>query len=444
MLSKSKIVRGIRCQKSLWLNVHKSELSVVIPSQQAIFAQGTDVGVLAREYFPGGELALTGDHPDSGSAERTRELIRQGVKTIFEATFVYDHTLVAVDILTCINGKWKLVECKSTTEVKTEHIVDVATQFYVVAGAGIPLDDALVMHLNNKYVRRGNLEITQLFACESVLTQVLGKQEFVKANIVTLIDMLGRDEPELPMGKQCTEPYECDFRVYCRSLLPVVNVPAPDHTPSIWHDAIRKRIESFGYPLYFFDFETIRPCIPMFDESRPYQQIPFQYSLHYREIKDGTTSHSAYLAWPEGDPRLKLIEQLINDTRQPGKILTYNVTFERTRLKELARDFPEYKKELEGIISRLEDLMPVFRSKEWHTPSIGSGYSIKAVLPLLAPELSYETLEITNGGDASSQFLDLYQSTDRQLIEQTRKALLEYCHLDTLAMVRIMEELEKI
>jgi len=444
MLSKSKIVRGIRCQKSLWLNVHKPELSLVAPSQQAIFARGTDVGVLARDYFPGGELALTGDRPDTGSVDRTRELIRQGVKTIYEATFVYDHTLVAVDILTCIDGRWNLVECKSTTGVKPEHITDVAVQYYVVTGAGIALEDASVIHLNNRYIRKGEQEIKNLFSCKSVLTEVQQKQEFVGKNIVPLLEMLGNDEPAMGMGKQCTDPYECDFQVYCRSLQPLKPVPEPDHTPIIRKDAIHKQLENFGYPVYFLDFETISPAIPMFDESRPYQQIPFQYSLHYRETREGETFHSAYLAWPDGDPRRELIEQLINDTRQPGKILTYNVSFERTRLKELARDFPPYKIELEGIINRLEDLMPVFRRKEWHAPSMGRGYSIKTVLPLMAPELSYETMEIANGGDASSQFLRLYGNEDQQLIERTRKALLEYCYLDTWAMVRIMDELEKI
>ena len=186
------------------------------------------------------------------------------------------------------------------------------------------------------------------------------------------------------------------------------------------------------------------PAVPMFDESRPYQQIPFQYSLHYKESKSSEPEHTAYLAWPEGDPRTTLIEQLIRETARPGKILVYNMNFEKQRLQEMSRDFPEYRKELQEIISRLEDLMLPFRRKDWHTPSMGRGYSIKTVLPLMCPELSYNGLEISDGGDASSRFAALYGNNNRELIVQTREALLKYCQLDTWAMVRIVEELEKI
>jgi hypothetical protein len=444
MLSKSRITKGLRCNKALWLQVHKPEQSVISEATKSVFAIGTDVGILARDFFPGGELALNGDRPDSGSVERTQELIRNGVKTIYEATFVFDHTLVAVDILTREDGAWKMVECKATTQVKNEHIIDVAVQYYVVTGAGIPLKDASVMHLNNQYVRRGQLEVKRLFACESVLDQVRGQQEFVKQNIVSLLEMLGKEEPEVAMAKQCNNPYECDFQIYCSSFIPPVEVPEPDHTPAVRKEAIRRWLDRYDYPLYYFDFETIMLAVPRFDESRPYQQTPFQYSLHYRESKESEPEHIAYLAWPEGDPRKALIEQLIHDTRRPGKILVYNETFEKQRLQELARDFPEYRKELHEIISRLDDLMSPFRGKDWHTPSMGRGYSIKTVLPLMVPELSYHDLEIQDGGDASSRFAALYDTSDPELIRQTREALLQYCRLDTLAMVRIVEELEKL
>jgi hypothetical protein len=444
MLSKSRITKGLRCHKALWLQVHKPDLSVVSEATKSVFAIGTDVGILARDFFPGGELAVTGDRPDTGSVERTQELIRQGKKTIYEATFVYDNTLVAVDILTREDGAWKMVECKATTQVKPEHVMDVAVQYYVVTGAGIPLEDASVMHLNNRYIRRGALEVNRLFTCECVLKQVQEQQQLVRENIVSLLDMLGKEEPIRAIGKQCNSPYECDFQVYCKSLLPPLEVPAPDHTPAVRKEAIRKWLERYGYPLYYFDFETFMPAVPRFDESRPYQQIPFQYSLHYRESKGSEPEHTAYLAWPEGDPRKALIEQLIRDTLRPGKILVYHQAFEESRFRELARDFPEYRDALHAIISRLEDLMSPFRGKDWHTPSMGRGYSIKTVLPLMVPELSYHDLEIQDGGDASSRFAALYDTTDRQLIDQTREALLQYCHLDTLAMVRIVEELERI
>ncbi|MCX6227379.1 MAG: DUF2779 domain-containing protein [Bacteroidia bacterium] len=408
--------------------------------------RGTNIGVLARDYFPGGVMAVEGEYPSRESAIRTQELIDQGVETIYEATFIYDDTLVAVDILTKIEGNWQLFECKGSTAVKPHYIRDLAVQLYVVTGAGIPLADAFVMHLNNTYVRRGSLDIHELFTCESVFGQAMGVQDDIPQRLMEFREMLQGEEPRIEIGKHCNSPYPCDYMEYCQGLLPISDiepVSETDNSPMIRHDSVRQQLAQYGYPLYFLDFETIQPAVPLFDESRPCQQIPFQYSLHYLQEKGGELIHSDFLAWPEGDPRPDLIRNLIEATRGTGKILTYNVTFDRWMLREMARDFPEYSVELQEIISRLEDLMPVFRRRDYYFPSMGRGYSIKTVLPLMVPELSYNELEINNGGDASSFFLQLYESNDTELIEQTRQNLLKYCHLDTLAMVRILGELEE-
>ena len=162
MLSKSKYTRGINCQKSLWLYVNKIEDRLVSEASMAVMSQGTSVGELAREYFPGGKMAVLEDYPCLESAERTREFIAQGVETIYEATFIFDDTLVAVDILHKNNGKWSLYEVKSTNSVKPQHIKDVAVQYYVLKGSGLDLEDAFLMHLNGAYVRRGKVDVKHL------------------------------------------------------------------------------------------------------------------------------------------------------------------------------------------------------------------------------------------------------------------------------------------
>jgi hypothetical protein len=432
MLSKSKFIRGEKCRKSLWLHIHQRDLSVVSDTQQAIMNRGTRVGELARDYFPGGVMAVEGEYPTAESARRTRELIDQGVETIYEATFIYDDTLIAADILTKTDGQWHLFECKGSTIVKPYYIRDLAVQMYVVTGAGITLADASVMHLNNQYVRRGSLALTELFTCVSVFGVAKGMQDDIPQLLAEFREMLQGEEPQVAIGGHCNSPYACDFMEYCRGLLPTDDSePASesDNSPVIHHDFVRNQLAQFGYPLYFLDFETMQPAVPMFDESRPYQQIPFQYSLHFLTQKGGELIHSDFLALPAGDPRPDLIRNLIEATRGAGKILTYNVGFERWMLREMARDFPEYSGELQDIISRLEDLMPVFRSKNYYFPSMGDGYSLKAVLPLMVPELSYKDLEINNGGDASSLFLQLYDSDDAALIEKTRQDLLKYVTL---------------
>jgi hypothetical protein len=445
MLSKSKFIRGEKCQKSLWLYVHSPELAMIDDSQLAIMNRGTKIGVLAREYFLGGVMAVEGEYPTRVSALRTQELIDQGVETIYEATFIHDDTLVAVDILTRTDRVWKLFECKGTTGVRDYHILDIAVQVYVVAGAGMSLADASVLHLNNQYVRHGSLDVQRLFTSDSVFDQVLKLQDMIPERINLFRMMLDAGEPLIGMGNQCDSPYPCDFKDYCHNLLP----DSPAETleeiidpPIVHHNLVRKWLDQFGYPLHFLDFETIMPAIPLFDQSRPYQQIPFQYSLHYLSKKSGQLVHSDYLAWPNGDPRPDLIRTLIAATRATGKILVYNATFEKRCLNEMANDFPEYADDLLRIRGRIEDLARVFQSKSFHFPHLGRKYSLKLVLPLLVSDLSYKDLEINNGGDASAMFEQLYTSTDTEHIEKIRENLLKYCHLDTLAMVRIMEVLE--
>ena len=429
MLSKSKFTRGIICPKSLWLYVNKREERLIDEATMSIFAQGTDVGELARQYFPGGRMAMLEDYPNFDSAKRTQELIRQGVETIYEATFVYNKTLVAVDILTKINGEWQLFEVKSTNGVKEQHIKDVAVQYYVVNGCGIHLKDASVMFFNRDYVRQGELDIQSLFTYQSILAEVLDVQTFVAENIEVLLKLEKQaNEPLIEMGSQCTSPYNCDFTDYCLQLLPLQpeeKAMELSNEPLVNSDEIKAFLDDNPYPLYFFDFETIMPGVPMFDNSRPYQQIPFQYSLHYKENKGSELIHYEYLAKNEGDSRTELIRQLIENTQQPGYILVYNIAFERTRLKEMMRDFPQYAGELSAIIDRLVDLMPIFRRKHFVTESMQESYSIKYVLPALCPDLSYSELDINNGGDASAMFLALYEETDEEIIRKTRENLLK-------------------
>jgi hypothetical protein len=343
---------------------------------------------LARKYFPGGVMAVEGEYPTRESATRT-----------------------------------------------------------LVTGAGIPLADAVVMHLNNQYVRRGELDVHHLFTHESVWSRIIRMQDDIPERLMEFREMLADSEPKISMGCHCTSPYSCDFQNYCQGLLPLSasdSVEEEVSSPVVDHEAIHGWLNRFGYPLYFLDFETIMPAIPLFNESRPYQQIPFQYSLHYLSGKGEELVHSEYLAHPSGDPRPDLIRKLIADTREPGNILAYSARFEASRLREPARDFPEYSADLADILSRLDDLALVFQRKSFHFPHLGRKYSIKRILPLLVPDLSYNDLEINNGGDASAIFEQLYHSADSELIENTCRDLLKYCHLDTLAMVRILIMLKRM
>jgi len=444
MLSKSRFTRGVNCPKSLWLYVNKREEQIIPEATQAIFARGTSAGELARQYFPGGVLAVSsGELPGYASAKKTQELIRKGVETIYEATFIYDNTLVAVDILHKEDGKWQLYEVKSTNSVKPEHIKDVAIQYYVTKGSGLDLEDIFLMHFNRDYVRHGEIVVRDLFLPESILQGVLDYQPEIKTKIPELLQMLKGDEPCIAMGDQCENPYHCDFYEYCSRLLPAVEEEPVElsSTPEIQEEELKEFIDGLQYPLYYLDFETIMPGVPMLNESRPYQQLPFQYSLHHQDTKGGELKHDFYLACNDLtiDPREALIKQLIEQTRPAKTILVYHIVFERTRVSEMQRDFPQYAQELQHIIDRMDDLIIPFRQGFYRTETMNGSSSIKQVLPALCPELTYDDLEIGEGMAASNAFLDLYYCIDEELKLQIRENLLKYCHLDTLAMVKILE-----
>jgi hypothetical protein len=209
-------------------------------------------------------------------------------------------------------------------------------------------------------------------------------------------------------------------------------------------ESIKSFLHDIKYPLYYMDFETFQPAIPMFENSRPYMQIPFQYSLHYKESKNSALKHFEFLAEEKGDPRIPFIENLLRDTSEPGNILVYNKTFEITRLREIAESFPKYKKQIQKLIDRIIDLIIPFQKKFYYTNEMKGSYSIKYVLPALVPELNYNNLPINEGGLASLTFESLYEETDENLVDEKRKQLLEYCKLDTFAMVKILEKLENI
>lgn len=448
MLSKSKFTRGMHCQKSLWLYVHKKEEQIISESTQRIYSRGTDVGILAQSFFPNGAMAVDGEYPNFEAAIKTQKLIASGVKTIYEATFIYNNTLVAVDILHKENDEWSLYEVKSTNSAKAVHIKDVAVQYYVVNGCGLHISNAYVIHFNKEYVRNGSINVKKLFLPESVLSEILPLQKEIEYQIPELIKMLDQDEPIVEMGNHCTSPYQCDFYDYCASFLPKNE---PENTklsakPVIMVEELKEFVGNINYPICHLDFETIMPSVPMFDNSRPYQQIPFQYSIHFQKEKDGEIIHKSYLAESslEIDPRVNLIHQMIEDTKGAETIFVYNISFERTRINEMIRDFPEFKRELQQINDKMVDLIIPFRKHFYRTETMMGSSSIKKVLPAMCPEFSYNQLEIGDGMTASNAFLDLYYCDDKHQIMQTRENLLKYCHLDTLAMVKIFEILQKV
>ncbi len=487
LLSKSSFIRGVQCEKHLYLyKYHYNEMDQLSDMQKAIFKRGTDVGKLAQQHYPGGiDASPKSQFEYDKAVKHTAELLAKKQKVIYEASFNFSSVLSVADIVVNEKSGLKIFEVKSSTSISETYIRDAALQYWVISNCGYKIKDFSITYINNQYLRKGKLDINELFITESVLKLILPLQKWVEENVIRFKEVLAKRKiPVIDIGEHCYDPYTCGFYEYCRKHIPdnsifdlsgihltkkydlyrngivkLEDIPADADLSKnarlqldvykskkdlIDKKAIKEFLSDLNYPIFFMDFETFQPAVPMFDNSKPYMQIPFQYSLHYKKSKKSKIDHYEFLAEAGGDPRIKFIENLLLDTKGEGDILTYNKSFEVLRLKEIAEAFPKYKKEIEKRIYRIKDLMLPFQKKYYYTNDMQGSYSIKYVLPALIPELSYENLQINEGGLASVAFESLYYESNFIRIDEIRQNLLEYCKMDTYAMVKLLEKLESL
>jgi hypothetical protein len=489
ILSKSTYIRGLQCEKSLYLYKHNYNLRDGVSSQlQAIFNQGTNVGLLSQQLFPNGADASPSDHfKIQESVLKTKEFIERGESIIYEATFQYNGVLVALDILVKDKVGWKAYEVKSSTSISETYINDTAIQYYAITNSGIELKDISIVYINNQYIKKGDIDVKELFTIESVLERVKEVVPTIPNQIESFKELISKDSvPDIDIGIHCSTPYGCDFMGHCWKHIPEYSIfnisnlyttkkfelyengiisfdqidlnncklnpnqllqvtSELNNTTYIDRNNINEFVKDLEYPLYYLDFETMTSAVPIFDNSRPYQQLVFQYSLHI-QLENGELEHREYLAEanPNIDPRINFVKQLINDCGNTGDILVYNIGFERGKLNDLITMFPVYTYQISNIIGRLKDLMIPFQKKWYYTPEMQGSYSIKYVLPALVPVLSYQDLEIKEGGTASSIFTQMVNGEFQGDIDKTKNDLLEYCKLDTFAMVKILEKLKEV
>ncbi len=479
-LSKSLFIRGLQCPKSLYLHKYHPELrDEISEEQEALFQTGFEVGKYAQQLFPGGIEIPYDETSHASQLEMTQAEIEKGTKTIYEATFSHDDVFVKVDILHKDQEGWEIFEVKSSTEIKDVYLDDSAIQYYVLTGSGLPVSKVFLVHINDKYVRNGEIDPKSLFIVNDIKDTVKDKQPYIAENIAKLKSMLTSDMPNIDIGGYCDKPYPCDFQGYCRQHIPensvfdlrrkgvnkyglyrqgiieMKDIPVDILNKSqrlqveafltkaekVDKDAIRTFLDKLFYPMCFLDFETFYTAIPLFDGTRPYQQVPFQYSLHIQDSKGAELKHFEYLAEPHKDPRRELVSRLIKSIPEKSCIITYT-DFETKRLRELAECFPEYKDRIESLIENIQDISLPFNKMDYYHYQMNGSYSIKDVLPVLVPEMSYKDMAIRDGGMAIDAYFSMCRSSDQKEIESIRRNLLEYCELDTLAMVRILEKLK--
>lgn len=481
-LSKSRFTTGLQCHKRLWWTVHEPDAPELVPDAglQARFDRGTRVGEVARTHVPGGVLIDLPHTELEARVEATRRALAEKPPAIYEASFFENGVFVSVDILERTGGGYGVVEVKSTSKLKDQHLSDAAIQANVVRAAGVPVEHVHVMHLNPECVHP---RLENLFARADVTetVQVLDRQ--IGHEVARQLETLAGPLPQVGIGDHCSTPYECPFMGRCWPERPEHHVSTlyyvgrkasqlvalgcervhdvPEDFPlvpaarrqvmavrsgrMVIEKSLARALVPFVSPLAFLDFETVAPAIPVWNGCRPYDAIPVQFSCF---VEDGAGGHLHYewLAEESGDPRRALARALVEACAGASRVVVYNSTFEKRCLERLADGVPEHRAGLQSIRERLVDLLPVVRDHVYH-PGFGGSFSIKRVLPALVPALGYHDLAIPDGDAASRALEQLLLEPERFTPEtdaELRANLLAYCRLDTWAMVELLAKLRQL
>ena len=483
LLSKSRFLAGLQCQLRLWHQCYNRELaSEISPAQEAIFDAGQQVGRQATSLYPGGVLIREDHLQHSAAVQSTLAAMNNPeIAAIFEAAFFYDDVRIRVDILQRVgDGRWNLVEVKSATSIKEVYLPDVAVQHRVVSGSGLKIGYAGILHLNSKYVYDGTkIDLAALFNFSDLTEPILALQPELPSKLAEFKEMLAaQNPPQITPSRHCLNPYPCEFWDHCTAEMPefwvmgltgikeeklneltAMGVEDIRHIPEGFPlTELQKRIKAcvvnredylaaeleaeltnLEYPVHFLDFETVSPPIPIYPHTSPYQAIPFQWSDHILS-RGGDLDHSSFLFGEDGDPQLGFAASLLEILEKGGTIFTYS-NYEKRVLSELAEHLPGQSERILATFDRFKDLQALIK-RYFYSIGFRGSFSLKSVLPVLVPNMSYENLVIKEGTYASLEYLRMLKSEtppeEKRRIEQ---ALVDYCSYDTLAMVKIREAL---
>jgi hypothetical protein len=481
-LSKSKLNAYHQCQKRLWLEVHRRELLEVSAETDRIFAVGHQVGALARAEHADGILVAENVSWPEALQQTQAALAARPQRTVFEAAASHRDVHVRADLLIPVSGGFHMAEVKSSTSVKEYHLADTAVQTWVLRGAGIKVKRVELRHIDREFVYPGNDDYDGLFTRGDIQAEVEKLQPEVPKWVRDARAMLARPEPARAMGEHCDKPFACPFKGYCSSLVepgpkypvtllkgknakqlieelteeglvdlrkvPVSRIGDDEKLRRI-HTAVktgkpfidpaaRDAISAWPYPRYYLDFETINFGVPRWAGTRPYEQVPFQWSCHL-DAGDGALKHTGFLDLTGNDPSRPCAEALVKALGTKGAVIAYNAGFEQGVIGRLAERFPDLRERLLAINERVVDQLPVVRQHYYHRDLQGS-FSMKAVLPTVAPEMDYAGLdEVTDGGTAQMAYLEAIAIEAQK--EALRAKLLAYCERDTLAMIEVEKAL---
>jgi hypothetical protein len=481
-LSKSKYLNGLQCLKYLWVVFNAPEqLGAVDAYTQFIFDQGHQVGELAKKLLPDGINISTANFIDN--IAQTKRLLKQR-KPLFEAGILINDLFSRVDMLVPAgDDEWDIVEVKMSTEVKPEHIQDASFQRFCCEKNGMKIRNCSIAFINNNYVRHGEIDPKQIFKIQEITREVNDAIMGIAERIAKMFDIVSATQcPSALISSHCKDPNPCPvttcwdslpdntilelyyggkkkFELFHKGIFYIKDVPADvklskaqkvqqwcDANKEAHHDdaAIKDSLGRLEYPVHYLDFETFNTALPMFDNVQPYQQVPFQFSLHIVKTENAEPVHYGFLADCIDDPRPKLLEELRKALGETGSVVVYNQTFEKKVLEQAGETFPEYREWAKAVCDRLVDLLTPFKDFCYYNPKQKGSTSLKQVLPAIT-EKSYEGMPISEGNAASLAYLKLMRSdVSPEERVQLRADLEKYCGLDTEGMVWIVDRLKAL
>lgn len=437
----------LRCSCELWLVKQRPDLvSSTDPALQRIFDEGNVVDGWAQKLFSG---AVNVDGFGQRGALITKQAIADGATVLLQPTFMTDSISCRCDILVKNGDAWDIYEVKASTSVKEEYLMDVAFQRICLEEAGVKISRTFLVHLNNQYIRNGEIEVEKMFATVDITSEVENVTPLAKKEIPRALAVLDWDKvPGIINLSSCNDPEECKFLAcYLLELegagVYTITPPLPSEQQIIINkEAIKSEFADLQYPLYFLDYETFFPAVPLFDGYRPYQQMVFQYSVHVLREPGADLEHFEYLADKLVGPAVGVAQSLQGHIGKTGSVIVWNMRFEASRNAEIGRLLPEFADLMANINDRMYDLMMIVRNKYYVDSRFGGSASLKKVLPVLCPELSYNDLAIHEGGTASASWVTLTDpNISPEIKNQLKKDMLAYCGLDTYAMVAIYRKL---
>lgn len=484
-ISKSLYCNYVQCKKMIWLNKYKKE-EYVETKNDSVMENGNEVGDLARSYFGNYSLVKYNEVLINMIME-TKKYLKQKKNIICEASFKFDNLFSSIDILKVDDDGVSIYEVKSSTEVKDIYKDDASFQAYILRKLGYNVKSVNIMYLNSDYVLKDKLDLTKLFNIENITDLSIKKEKEIEENVKEINEILdSEEEVNEDIDVHCFKPYDCPFFKYCsrhlkennvfevrglninkkielykkgiinykdllneklnKNYLEQIDFRINNREPKINKEKIKEFLETLKFPIYFLDFETYQDAIPKYEGQRVYGKVPFQYSLHYYD-KDNNLKHKEFLSKEDIDPRRSLAEQLVKDIPKDVCVLAYNMSFEKTVIKNLAELYDDLRDDLLKINDNIKDLMIPFKNRDYYVKEMDGSYSIKYVLPALfkdEPSLNYHNLDLVHNGSEAMDTFKKLGSYSKEEREKVRESLLKYCELDTYAMVKIYEKLKEI